>query len=154
MTMPLGSAEEPSVVFSQRESIPVHVVSTSAKPEKSIGPEFGQFRTVIVTPTSGPQRLLNRSLRRHEARLIVNGSAVNQPTIEGVLIGAPNVINSGNPAAIGTLGGYLQLGDNLTYKSQQEQWVVPVAGNTATVYVTVVDQQYASNPESFREEKL
>lgn len=156
MTMPLGSTEEPTVKFTERESIPVHVVSTTARPGKNIAPEFGRFRTVTVTPTSGPQRLVARSLRRHETRIIVNAGIVNQPVIEGVLVGGRDEINAGNPAAIGTggMGGYLQIGDNVTYKAQGELWVIaPTPANTGVVYVTVLDTQYASDPESFREEE-
>jgi hypothetical protein len=160
MTMPQGSTEEPETVFTGLESVPVHVVSTDAKPGKSIAPEFGQWKTVIVSSALGPvsttpgaQRLLNRSLRRHEARIVVNASIVAQTVTDGVIIGPPAIINSGNPAAIGTMAGFLQVGDSITYKSQQELWVAYPASNAAPVIVTALDMQYASDPESYREEE-
>jgi hypothetical protein len=160
MTMPLGSTEEPTVTFTERESIPVHVVSTDAKPGKSVAAEFAHFKTYLVSNTTGAtsatpgaQRILNRSLRRHEARIIINATTAAQPIPDGVIIGRRDEINTGNPATIGTMGGYLQIGDNMTYKGQGEVWVAFPVGNTAPVYVTVLDIQYASDPESWREDQ-
>jgi hypothetical protein len=160
MTMPFGSTEEPDVIITERESIPVHVVSTSAKPGKSLAAEFARFRTVVVSNTinatsvtPGAARLIARSLRRHEARIIVNASIIAQTVTDGVLIGGRDEINSGNPATIGTMGGYLQIGDSITYKGQGELWVAFPVSNTSPVYVTVLDVQYASDPDSYREEQ-
>lgn len=159
MTMPEGSTEEPDVTVVGRESIPVHVVSTDAKPQKALAPEFARFHTYLVTSavgmtstTPGAQRILNRSLRRYEARIIVNATTAAQPIPDGVIIGGRDEINSGRPAAVGDMGGYLQIGDSMTYKGQGELWVAFPVGNTAAVFVTVLDMQYASDPESWRED--
>src|ERR1700752_2934373 len=117
MTMPEGSAEEPDVMITGMESVPVHVVSTDAKPGKSIAPEFGRWRTVLVANVVGPnsitpgaQRLFNRSLRRHRGHIIVNATVAGQPVTDGVLIGSREEITSGQAAIPGQLGGYLQVG--------------------------------------------
>jgi hypothetical protein len=277
VTMPWGSTEEPTTTMTGRESIPVHVVSTDAKPGKTIAPEFARWRTFLISNTVGPnsitpgaQRILNRSLRRHEARIIVNGSGTlgspsydgegeaplpvaagqtvaslnggnpippgeytlsgstmlsgtgtvadinnmalyvgatqvtilsngdgneqlfplpnitftvpaggavvsikilaagsgtanywasfvgtpaNQPNTDGVIIGGREEISSGQPATPGNLAGYLQIGDNVTYKGQQELWVCYPSTNLAPVYVTVLDMQYASDPDAWREDE-
>jgi hypothetical protein len=160
MTMPLGSAEEPDVIETGTESIPVHVVSSDAKPGKSIGTEFGRWRTFIVSNVIGPysitpgaQRLLNRSLRRHRAHIIVNGTVVAQPSIDGVIVGNREEITGGMAAVPGQLGGYLQIGDNVRWEVQQELWVCYPATNTDAVYVTVCDEIYASDPDAWREDK-
>lgn len=79
MTMAYGEAEEPTVTLTAHQSVPVHVASSDLKPGKQIGTEFGQFRTIIVnntvgnsSATPGAQRLLNRSLRRKRAHIIIN----------------------------------------------------------------------------------
>jgi hypothetical protein len=155
VTMPEGSAEEPTVTFTEQPAIPVHVVSTSAKPGKSIGAEFGRWRTYLVANVAGPysatpgaQRLLNRSLRRHRAHIIVNASVVAQPAIDGVIVGGREEITSGSPAIPGQLGGYLQIGDSVRWEVQQELWVCFPSTNTDPVYVTVCDEIYASDPDS------
>lgn len=82
--MPYGSAEEPEVEVIGMQSVPVHVVSSDAKPGKSIGTEFGRWRTFLVSSalgadsaTPGARRLLNRSLRRHRALISVYPSAAS-----------------------------------------------------------------------------
>jgi hypothetical protein len=156
MTMPQGSTEEPDdVVFTMPESIPVHVASSDVRLEKSISPEFGRWRTIIVSNVVGPlsatpgaQRLVNRSRRRHRTRIVVNASVVNQPVIDGVIIGSRDEITSGLPAVPGQLGGYLQIGDDVPYEAQAELYVCYPSTNTNSVYVTVCDEVYASSPES------
>src|SRR5580700_6044837 len=137
MTMPYGSTEEPEVVLTEMQSVPVHVVSSDAKPGKSIGAEFGRWRTILVSSAVGPQsitpgaqRLLNRSLRRHRAHIIVNATVLAQPTIDGVIVGSREEITSGQPAIPGQLGGYLQIGDNVRWEVQSELWVCYPATNT------------------------
>jgi len=159
VTMPYGSAEEPSVTEMQLGTVPVHVVSTNAKPGKSIGTEFGRWRTVVVSNTvnqnsvtPGAQRLLNRSLRRHRAHIIINATVIAQPTIDGVIIGSREEITSGQPATPGLLGGYLQIGDNVRWEVQSELWVCYPTTNTDAVYVTVCDEVYASDAESWKED--
>lgn len=149
MTMPWGSTEEPDVIETMPESVPVHVVSSDAP--KRIAPEFGQWRTVIVSnvigaysATPGAQRLLNRSQRRRRAHIIVNSSVAAQNVQDGIIVGSREAIISGQAATIGGIGGYLQIGDSLTYEAQQELWVCYPVSNTATVYVTVCDEVYAS----------
>jgi hypothetical protein len=160
MTMPQGSTEEPTVVFTEQESIPVHVVSSYAKPGKSIGTEFGRWRTYLVSNVVGPysatpgaQRLLARSLRRHRAHIIVNATVVAQPSIDGVIVGNREEITSGSPAIPAQLGGYLQIGDNVRWEVQQELWVCYPSTNTDSVYVTICDEIYASDPDEWRNEE-
>jgi hypothetical protein len=90
MTMPWGSTEEPDVQITEQESIAVRVVSSDAKPGKSIGTEFGRWRTLLVTSalgndsaTPGARRLLNRSLRRHRAHILVNTGGSVVPSVAG-----------------------------------------------------------------------
>jgi hypothetical protein len=275
MTMPQGSTEEPSVTLTGQPSIPVHVVSSYAKPGKSIGTEFGRWRTFLVTSTvgndsatPGARRLLNRSLRRHRAHIIVNaalasstpfggvtqtaygsitdpgafdgfvftpsltagtyvltvtaffsgtveaadaanmevtGSGITgmripvppvanvpvtvsqtvtlaaaaavgvqsitagsnaavvynanisaQPvasggnsSLDGVIIGGREEIASGNAMTPGQVGGYLQIGDNIRWEVQQELWVAYPVTNSGPVFVSVCDEVYASDPDSF-----
>lgn len=156
MTMPQGSAEEPDVILTAKESIPVHVVSSDARPVRQTGTEFGRFHTFIVantpnqlTAAPGAQRVLNRSLRRREARIFVLASIAAQPVIDGVIFGSREEINSGMAASPGLLGGIIPIGQAFDYKSQAELWVCYPTTNTNTVYVTVVDFQYASDPEAY-----
>jgi hypothetical protein len=160
MTMPQGSTEEPQVVLTEREAVPVHVVSTSAKPGKTAPPEFGQFKTYVVSNTvnatsvtPGAQRIISRSLRRHRCNILINATVTGQPSTDGVIIGSRDEINSGNPMVIGSVGGYLQIGDNVRYEAQRELWVAYPASNTDAVYVTVCDELYASDPDAWREEQ-
>ena len=153
MTMPYGSVEEPETEIAGTASIPVHVVSSSAKPVKSVGTEYGRWRTFLITnavgqdsATPGARRLLNRSLRRRLARLIVQPSIAAQSVLDGVIVGSREEIASGQPMTPGNIGGYLQIGTNLPYEAQAELWVAFPAGNTNPVYVTVCDEVYASDP--------
>jgi hypothetical protein len=158
MTMPWGSTEEPEVVEVGHQSIPVHVVSSDAKPGKSLAAEFGRWRTILVSNTVGPasitpgaQRIASRSLRRHRVHIIVNSTVVAQPTIDGVIVGSREEISSGSPAIPGQLGGYLQIGDSVRWEVQAELWVCYPTTNTNPVYVTVCDEVYASDPEAYLE---
>jgi hypothetical protein len=158
MTMPYGSVEEPEVTETSVQSIPVHVVSSDAKPGKSIAPEFGRWRTILVSSavnqtsiTPGAARLASRSLRRHRLHIIVNASVVAQPTIDGIIVGSRDEINTGMPAVPGQLGGYLQIGDSVRWECQAELWVCYPATNTNPVYVTVCDEVFASDPEAYLE---
>lgn len=159
--MPYGSAEEPTVTEVMTQSVPIHVMSSSLKPGKPIGTEFGQTRTIIVANVVGPnsvtpgaQRVLNRSLRRYEARIAVLASVAAQAVTDGVIFGAPGLIQAGAPAAIGQLGGFLPIGKDLVWKSQAELWVCYPVSNAGSVYVTVTDFQWASDAESYEEEGI
>lgn len=90
MTMPYGGAEEPDVIFTEQVSTPVHVVSSDAKPGKSIGTEFGYWRTFLIAntvasqvATPGAVRICNRSLRRHRLQIKVNtgGNVTTTPSV-------------------------------------------------------------------------
>jgi hypothetical protein len=153
--MPWGSTEEPEVEFSESATIPVHVVSTDARPEKSLAPEFGRWRTFRVTSAvgndlavPGAQRIANRSLRRHRLLIIVNASVAAQTVTDGVIIGGREEIAalaaSNTPLATYTPGGYLAIGNNVRYESQQELWAAYPPSNIAPVIVTVCDETYAS----------
>jgi len=106
-TMVYGSAEEPDdAQFSMAESIPVHVVSSGQR--KSIAPEFGRWRTVIVSNvagaysvTPGAQRLCNRSQRRKRLHIIVNGS-VGGPVSQSAE-GSGVVVNPGASVVIANI---------------------------------------------------
>lgn len=240
MTMPWGSTEEPDVVKEELASVPVHVVSTDAKPGRSPAPEFGRWRTFLITSqvgqdlaVPGGRRLANRSLRRHRILITVSssgpvtpavtavpsiatsGTAVQNPNgvpvsvtlagftatqvfVNGILVGASNgtytvpaygsisvtftvlgttatagiaasspqpvtdgVIVGGreeiaallpggnqpapNPLTTYTAGGFLPIGSNLRYESQQELWVAYPSSNVAPVIVTTCDEVYASD---------
>lgn len=156
MTMPYGSTEEPEETVVATQSVPIHVVSSSLKPGKPIGAEFGRIKTYTVanvqgagTTTPGAQRILNRSLRRSEARISVLASQAAQAVTDGAIFGSRDEINSGNPAAIGNLGGFLPIGKDLVFKSQAELWVCFPVSNANTVFVTVTDFQWASDPDSY-----
>jgi hypothetical protein len=153
-TLPYGAVEEADAVLTERRAFPVHVVSSSAKPVKPIGTEYGQFRTVVVantvgqdSATPGAKRLLNRNLRRRRAHIIVSPSVVAQAVTDGVIIGSREAIASGLPMTIGNVGGYLPIGTSMRYECQAEVWVSFPVSNTNTVYVTVCDEVYASDPE-------
>jgi hypothetical protein len=72
---------------------------------------------------------------------------------DGVIFGARDEINTGIPAVIGQLGGFLPIGKDLVFKSQAELWVCYPVSNAAAVYVTVTDFQWASDPDSADSEK-
>jgi hypothetical protein len=151
MTMPWGSTEEPDALFEMSQSTERPVVSSGARPGKSVGAEFGQWRTVVVSNvvnansiTPGATRLLNRSQRRHRAQVFVQASVAGQPVTDGVILGSSGVINSGLPAVIGSLGGFMPIGQGFRYEVQAELWVCYPASNTDAVYVTVCDEIYAS----------
>lgn len=245
-----GSVEDPMAIQTMTQSVPVHVVSSVAKPGKAIGAEFGRWRTFVFTTsqlsqdtaTAGAKRIVNRSLRRHRfllkvngvgtvgsglpaqpsfpgstvpvqntntfpatvvvsgttgTQVTVNGIVVNstsangtylvpsgatiaitytvagtwtwfnanttqpQTSTDGVIIGAPGEILSGGgpvggpgtPMTPGQVGGYLQIGDSYRIETQAEYWAAPCAGNSGTVYVTICDEIYASDPEAWREEQ-
>lgn len=160
MTMPWGSTEEPDVIEVAHQSIPVHVVSSDAKPGRSLAAEFGRWRTVLISNvtnqtsvTPGAVRIASRSLRRHRVHIIVNGTVVAQPSIDGVIVGSRDEINSGMPAVPGQLGGYLQIGDSVRWEVQAELWACYPVTNVSPVYVTVCDEVYASDPEAYKENK-
>lgn len=86
MTMPYGSTEEPDVEVIGHQSVPVHLASSDLKPSRQSASEFGQTRTIVVANVVGPlsvtpgaQRVLNRSQRRHEARISVLASVTGAP---------------------------------------------------------------------------
>lgn len=158
--MPWGSTEEPDVEKIELGTVPVHVVSSGAKSEKSIGAEFGQWKTFLVanvigndSAVPGAQRILNRSLRRHRALIGVFATAVGQPVIDGVIVGSSGAINSGQPTVPGRLGGYLPIGSNFRYEAQAELWVCYPFTNVSPVYVTICDEVYASDSNSGKERK-
>jgi len=151
VSMPWGSTEEPETERVELGTVPVHVVSSGIKTEKSVGTEFGRWRTLLVANvvnqdcvTPGGQRLLNRSLRRHRALIGVFATIAAQPVLDGVIVGSPGEIASGNPAVPGRLGGYLPIGSNFRYESQAELWVCYPSTNVNPVYVTICDEVYAS----------
>src|ERR1700729_545501 len=105
-----------------------------------------QRRTFLVanvlnasSSTPGAQRLVNRSQRRHRAQIFVQPTVAGQPVTDGVLIGSWGEINRGNPAVIGSMGGYLPIGTNMRYEVQAELWVCYPVSNTDPVFVTVCD---------------
>jgi hypothetical protein len=157
MTMPQGSAEEPTAQWWMPGSIPPHVVSSDEKPGKSIAPEFGRWRTVLVSnvqnqtsSTPGAVRIANRSLRRHRLHIFVQPTIIAQTTTDGVIIGGRDEINSGNPAVVGSLGGFLPIGASLRWEAQMELWVCYPLSNVNSVFVTVCDEVYASEPDAYK----
>lgn len=163
MTMPWGSAEEPTAEIVGEESVAVRVVSTDARPEKSFAPEFGNWRTFVVSPavgndmaTPGAVRIAQRSLRRHRLHIMVNSTVVNQPFIDGVIIGSRTDIEAALNASNVLLynpGGYIRQGTSLRWESQQELWACYPSSNTNAVLVSVCDEQYASDPNSGKDKR-
>jgi hypothetical protein len=159
MTMPWGSAEEPMETLVGTQSVPIHVASSALKPGKNLPAEIGRIRTIIVANVVGPysvtpgaQRVLVRSQQRTEARISVLASQAAQATTDGAIFCSPAEAQTGQPASVGLLGGFLPIGKDLVWKSQAELWVVYPASNANTVYVTVSDFTYISRPDSAREE--
>ena len=153
--MPLGSTEEPTVEFTEEPSLAVRVVSSGKT--KPIGAEFGRWHTVLVSSAVGPisitpgaQRLCNRSLRRKRLLIVVSATVLDQPSLDGVIIGSSAEINSGNPATPGALAGYLPIGTSIRWECQQELWVCYPTTNTDPVFVTTCDEQYASEQPEWR----
>jgi hypothetical protein len=99
MTMPYGSVEEPEISYKMGETFPAHVVSSDLESEKSVGTEFGYWRTLLVNSVLGPQRLCSRSPRRK--RLLIGVF----PTIGGGASGqsASATGTAAAPAANGTV---------------------------------------------------
>jgi hypothetical protein len=86
-------------------------------------------------------------------------SIAAKATTDGAIFGSKEEVNAGgqggvagSAAVIGSMGGFLPIGKDLVWKSQAELWVCYPASNANTVYVTVTDFQWASDPESYREE--
>ena len=102
MTMPYGSVEEPDISYKMGETFPAHVVSSDiplGKGGKSIGTEFGNWRTLLVNSTLGPQRLCSRSTRRR--RLLI---AVSQTITPGSQLGSAQATGvAAAPVANGTV---------------------------------------------------
>ena len=153
MTMPWGSTEEPTVMETGVDSIPVHVVSTDAKPGKSAAAEFGRWRTFTVANTVGPysitpgaQRIASRSLRRHRLLLKVNATVGNDGT---------SLSNSGSVTEPGALATIAKIGP-LAAGTYTVSWVVGLAGTLGTddannfeIFVTNTNQTVPSlNPEA------
>jgi hypothetical protein len=153
MTMPYGeyATEEPDMLFVEEQSIAPHVVSSGKS--KSIGAEFGQFRTFLVanvvqgvSSTPGAQRIANRSLRRKRLLIAVMPTIAAQAVLDGAIFGSREFINSGNPMnpSLGIGAGYLQIGISLRWECQQELWVAYPTTNVNSVFVTVCDEVFAS----------
>lgn len=95
MTMPQGSVEEPDASYVDTRPFAVHVASSDAKPEKSVGTEFGYWRTLLInnqvgqdTATPGARRLCNRSERRR--RLLIAVAPTINPSIGGQSVSVTN----------------------------------------------------------------
>lgn len=114
--------------------------------------DFGPF---TVTTTGGTAILAQANAAGTAASIYaaqvvatpVTGSAGGGNALtDGVIVGGREEIASGQPAIPGQLGGYLQIGDNADYESQQELWVCYPATNQGPVYVTTCDLTYGSDP--------
>ena len=55
MTMPYGSAEEPTVIETEEPTVAVRVVSSGSRSSKTIGTEFGRWNTILVTSAVGAE---------------------------------------------------------------------------------------------------
>lgn len=146
MTMPIGSTEEPDVEVTDIRSIPVHVVSSDAKPGKAIGTEFARWRTFLVnnqigqdSATPGARRLLNRSLRRHRALIKVNASVT--PAVGGSVTAVAAFAAAGNGTATLAAGASIT-GFDVTFGQAASANIVTVtvtgaSGGTLTYTVTI-----------------
>jgi hypothetical protein len=150
MTMPWGSTEEPTDVQQMEQSIPVRVVSTGARSGKSIGTEFGRWRTYTVantinndSATPGAQRLLNRSLRRHRAHILVNtGGPVIQaaPTLPSIATSGVAVQNTTGNTVVATLAGFTATQvfvNGVLVGAGNGSYVVPAYGSISATFTVL-----------------
>lgn len=84
--------------------------------------------------------------------VVLSGVTPAQSATDGVIVGSREEICGGTPAIIGQLGGYLQIGDNLPWECQAELWVCYPQSNGNPVYVSICDEQWASDPDSAKEQ--
>jgi hypothetical protein len=153
MTMPYGSTEEPEVIETGLRSVPVHVASSALKTGKSLGTEFGRTKTFVVTNavqansiTPGAIRILNRSLRRYEARIaVVSGGNVTTASV--ALPGFPSIVTSGtaiqNPNAFPVsvvLAGFTATQvfvNGILVGASNGTYIVPAFGSLSVTFTVV-----------------
>jgi hypothetical protein len=121
---------------------------------------YGQL-PIVLTPATGQNITVNAIAAASGASAVyaaqISATPVAQDGTDGVVVGSREFINSGNPLSIVSgvgNGGYLQIGDNIRWECQQELWAAwPSTNSGPPVYVTVCDEQYASDPEEWRNEE-
>lgn len=86
--------------------------------------------------------------------IVIELSGATQSSADGVIIGNPQFINSGLAMTPGNIGaGFLSIGDSESWECQQELWAAFPSTNVGPVLVSVCDEVYASDSESWKEEK-
>jgi hypothetical protein len=154
MTMPWGSTEEPEVTEIGQQSIPVHVVSSEARPSKSAATEVGRFRTLLISSavnsqsiTPGAQRLINRNLRRHTCHILVNSagpvvttSAPSQPAVPATGVAQQNVNAYPVSVAINANGATITnvSVNGVTVGTSAGTYIVPAYGSISIAYSVAV----------------
>lgn len=83
---------------------------------------------------------------------LANPTSGGQANTDGILLCNRDIANQAVNPSLGTglfyNGGYIPIGEDARYEAQQELWAVPLINNSALVYVSVLDEQYASDPWS------
>jgi hypothetical protein len=160
-TGPYGFAEEPTVIETFSQSIPVHVVSTDAKPGKAIGTEFGRWRTFYVSntvsglsATPGAQRLLNRSLRRHRALIGVASAGpvtAAAPALASIATSGTAVQNTTGNAVQVTLAGFTATQvfvNGVLVGAGNGAYTVPAYGSLSVTFTVLGTTTWASLPQA------
>lgn len=130
-------------------TVPVHITSTDVKTERRSA-EYGSWQTYAISSTWQPNQILKRNLRRRRAVIVVQPSVGGaQPATDGVILGTQAQV-SGNQAS--GLGGFLQVGFNVTVENQQEVWAAFPTANTDAVKVLVLDELYEVNADIPKDE--
>lgn len=115
-------------------------------------------QTQTITLTS-PGTIVIRNNNAGTAGSFYSASITATPlftnTSDGIILGTKEVLsNVGSPASpVGTPGnggGFMPVGTDPRVENQQELWCAPAIGNNDTVYVTVLDEVYASQPDDYR----
>lgn len=172
MTMPYGSTEEPETEFYLPQSVPVHVASSDVVSEKTVAPEFGRWRTFLITSalgadsaTPGARRLLNRNLRRNRAIIKVSASAASfSSTSTPAVTNVPAIATSGtavqNPNSVPvnvTLAGFTATQvfvNGILVGASNGTYIVPAFGSISVTFTVVGTTATAgipvtvSNPQS------
>jgi hypothetical protein len=157
MTMPQGSAEEPTILLTEEPTVAVRVVSSGAMPSRSIGTEYGQWRTFLVanavqanSVVPGAQRIIARSLRRKRCYIRVMAAAAASTPNNGVSYTSSNAPVT-SPAAGGVLAttGIVSAGTYTVYVTLNLSGTAGVQGtDNNNLRLTVNGATYAVLPNT------
>jgi len=131
--------------------MPIGTVREAGEYPGAVG-DYPQQST-LLTPQPTQNISVSTVAAASGAAAVYTGSITATPQLtnpnDGVIVGGRDEITAGfapgQSLLPGLVGGYLQVGDSLVYKSQAELWVAWPSTNVGPfVYVTVCDMQYAS----------